>query len=45
MQHNNPTSEPHAAIQIVHAYLVERGWIVAPRQVDQKSNEIKALPE
>nr|WP_230844455.1 ISAs1 family transposase [Gloeobacter morelensis] len=45
VQHNNPTSEPHAAIQIIHAYLVEHGWVVGHQQVDQKSNEIKALPE
>lgn len=44
VQHNNPHSEPHPAIQIVHAYLVERDWIVAHQQVAQKSNEIKALP-
>ncbi|UFP96978.1 ISAs1 family transposase [Gloeobacter morelensis] len=41
----NPSSEPHPAIQIVHAYLVERGWIVGHQQVGQKSNEVKALPE
>lgn len=44
VQHNNPSSEPHAAIQIVHAYLVERGWVIGHQQVEQKSNEIKALP-
>lgn len=34
----------HRAIQLVTVYLVERGLILAPQQVDQKSNEIKALP-
>lgn len=30
---------------LVSAYLVERGLILEPYQVDSKTNEIKALPE
>jgi len=42
---NNPESPPHPAIMLVSAYLVERGLILEPHQVDSKTNEIKALPE
>ena len=42
---NNPDSPPHPAILLVSAYLVERGLILDPYQVDSKTNEIKALPE
>ena len=42
---NNPESHPHPAIQLVRAYIVERGLIREPHQVDSKTNEIKALPE
>jgi len=38
-------SPPHPAILLVSAYLVERGLILEPYQVDSKTNEIKALPE
>lgn len=34
----------HPAIQLVTVYLVERGLILAPEQVQRKTNEIKALP-
>jgi predicted transposase YbfD/YdcC len=30
---------------LVSAYIVERGLILEPFQVDAKTNEIKALPE
>lgn len=39
------TTEPHPAIQLVSVYLVERGLILAPYEVERKSNEIKVLPE
>jgi hypothetical protein len=42
---HNPESPPHPAILLVSAYLVERGLILEPHQVDCKTNEIKALPE
>jgi len=42
---NHPDSPPHPAILLVSAYLVERGLILEPYQVDSKTNEIKALPE
>lgn len=42
---NNPESPPHPAILLVSAYLVERGLILEPHQVNSKTNEIKALPE
>lgn len=41
----NPESPPHPAILLVSAYLVERGLILEPHQVNSKTNEIKALPE
>jgi hypothetical protein len=37
--------EPHPAITLVSAYLVERGLILRPEQVENKSNEIKAVPK
>jgi hypothetical protein len=42
---SNPDSPPHPAILLVSAYLVERGLILEPYEVDSKTNEIKALPE
>ena len=41
---DSPDSPPHPAIQLVSVYLVERGLILEPYQVDSKTNEIKALP-
>lgn len=38
------TTEAHPAIQLVTVYLVERGLILPPQQVDCKTNEIKAIP-
>lgn len=45
VESTNPDCEPHPAIMLVNAYLVERGLILHSYQVDKKSNEIKALPE
>lgn len=45
LERDNPESPPHPAILLVSAYLVERGLILEPYQVDCKTNEIKALPE
>jgi len=45
LETDNPDSPPHPAIMLVSAYLVERGLILDPYQVDRKTNEIKALPE
>lgn len=39
------TTEPHPAIQLVSVYLVERGLILEPYEVERKSNEIKVLPQ
>lgn len=39
------TTEPHPAIQLVSVYLVERGIILEPFEVERKSNEMKVLPE
>ena len=39
------TTEPHPAIQLVSVYLVERGLILEPYEIEHKSNEIKVLPE
>jgi len=32
----------HPAIMLVSAYIVERGFILVPDEVDSKTNEIKA---
>jgi hypothetical protein len=45
LETDNPDSPPHPAILLVSAYLVERGLILEPYQVDSKTNEIKAVPE
>lgn len=45
VENDNPNSDSHPAIMLVSAYLVERGLILEPCEVDSKSNEIKALPE
>lgn len=37
--------EPHKAITLVSAYLVERELILKPEKVENKSNEIKAVPK
>ena len=44
LESDNRDSPPHPAIMLVSAYLVERGLILEPYQVDGKTNEIKALP-
>lgn len=38
------TTDSHPAIQLVTAYVVERGLILPIQPVDKKSNEITALP-
>lgn len=43
MEHS--TTEPHPAIQLVSVYLVERGLVLEPYEVERKSNEIKVLPQ
>ena len=45
VENTNPDCQPHPAIMLVSAYLVERGLILRTHQVDKKTNEIKALPE
>lgn len=45
LEADNPDSPPHPAILLVSAYLVERGLILEPYQVESKTNEIKALPK
>lgn len=45
VENDNPDSDSHPAIMLVSAYLVERGLILEPCEVDAKSNEIKAIPE
>ena len=42
---DNPYCQPHPAIMMVTGYLVERGLILPPYEVESKTNEIKALPE
>ena len=44
LSEDNPHCEPHKAITLVTAYLVERGMVLKPEEVESKSNEIKAVP-
>ena len=44
LEDDNPNSDSHPAIMLVSAYIVERGLILEPFQVNAKTNEIKALP-
>jgi DDE_Tnp_1-associated len=41
---DDPSIDSHPAIMLVSAYIVERGLILEPYEVDSKTNEIKALP-
>lgn len=43
LEDDNPNSASHPAIMLVSAYIVERGLILEPFEVDAKTNEIKAL--
>ena len=45
LESDNLDSAPHPAIMLVSAYIVERGLILEPHEVESKTNEIKALPE
>lgn len=45
LSQDNPHCEPHKAITLVSAYLVERGLILKPQEVENKSNEITAVPK
>ena len=45
LETDNPNCESHQAITLVTAYLVERGLILPPCEVKNKSNEITAIPE
>lgn len=42
---DNPHCQAHPTIMMVTGYLVERGLILPPYEVDSKTNEITALPE
>lgn len=41
---DDPDVDSHPAILLVSAYIVERGLILEPYEVDSKTNEITALP-
>jgi len=45
LETDNRYSQPHPAIMLVSAYIVERGLILEPYEVASKTNEITALPE
>lgn len=45
VQATKRTTSPHPAIVLVTAYVVEKGLILPPKQVEFGSNEITALPE
>ena len=44
IEDDNPNSDSHPAIMLVSTYIVERGLILDPFEVDAKTNEIKAIP-
>lgn len=44
-QSDDPEVDSHPAIMLVSAYIVERGLILEPYQVESKTNEIIALPK
>jgi hypothetical protein len=44
VEKENEGGDSHPAIVLITAYLVERGLILEPYQVESRSNEIKALP-
>lgn len=41
---DDPSVDSHPAIMLVSAYIVERGLILEPYEVESKTNEITALP-
>ena len=41
---DDPTIDSHPAIILVTAYIVERGLILEPYEMESKTNEITALP-
>jgi len=41
---DNPTVDSHPAIILVTAYIVDRGLILEPYEMESKMNEITALP-
>lgn len=41
---DDPTVDSHPAIILVTAYIVERGLILEPYEIESKTNEITALP-
>ncbi|MEH2347833.1 MAG: ISAs1 family transposase [Nostoc sp.] len=45
IENDNPNSDSHPAIMLVSTYIVERGFILEPCEVNAKTNEIKAIPE
>ncbi|MBD2520479.1 ISAs1 family transposase [Nostoc sp. FACHB-973] len=45
IEDDNPNSDSHPAIMLVSSYLVERGLILEPFEVDAKTNDLIALPE
>jgi hypothetical protein len=45
LEDDNPYFQPHPGIMLVSAYIVERGLILEPFEVDGKTNQIKAIPE
>ena len=44
IEDDNPNSDSHPAIMLVSSYIVERGLILEPFEVDAKTNDLIALP-
>lgn len=44
VKRDDPTVDSHPAIMLVSAYILERGLILEPYEVDSKTNEITAIP-
>jgi len=45
LEEDNLNSDSHPAIMLVSAYIVERGLILEPFEVNAKTQEIKAIPK
>jgi hypothetical protein len=45
IENDNPNSDSHPAIMLVSSYIVERGLILEPFEVDAKTNDLIALPQ
>ena len=45
LERDNPDSAPHRAIMLVSAYIVERGLILPPSEVESTTTDFTAMPD